>query len=125
MSVDLSNVPTHLTLAVGERIVIPLPSYAGSGNFWSIRCRGRNSVVDARVELDRSPREPVAEDGGTTEPPQPVLVAERLVVSGLAVGEDLCQLVLSRSFGHPAPSASRELRIAVAASVLPQRPPTE
>lgn len=125
MTADLSDVPSHLTMAVGERIAIPLPSFAGSGNSWSVRCRHANSVVDVRVELDRSPIEPLAEGDGATEPPQPVLVRELLVVSGLAVGEDVCQLDLSRAFGLSRKTASRALGVTVVASVRPLRPSTE
>lgn len=114
MTVDLSNVPSCVFLAVGERLVIPLPSYANSGHYWSINCSGGTDVAQVQVELQGSQVEPPLAGDGTGEPPELFTVPEVVVLEGITPGALNCQLVLSRSFGSEGPATSHELRITVA-----------
>jgi hypothetical protein len=124
MTIDLSNLPQQIRLAVGERTVITLPSYADSGNTWSASCLRGHGVARVSIELGehssipdtRGPAMPDTRGDGTTEPPPLMLVPERAVVSGLAVGEADWRLVLSRSFGVAPVAASHEIRIIVLAA---------
>ncbi len=116
MTVDLSNLPRHITLAVGERIVIPLPSYANSGNIWSATCVRGHEIAQVLVELGEFPVTADSRGDGTAEPPPLMLAPEQAVVSGLAGGEAVWQLVLSRSFGLAQTAASHELRVTVVAA---------
>jgi hypothetical protein len=114
-AVDLSALPTTLTLKVGDRVEVPLPSYAGSGNAWSVSCIKGLDV--AQVRLESGPLPPPSPPGaGTSEPPPLMLAGERAVVSGLAPGEATWWLVLARSFGPPTPTAVHDLQITVIAA---------
>ena len=113
MSIDLSKLPQQLTLATGERIVIPLPSYADSGNNWSASCLYGHGIAEVSIVLCKTTLRSDAPGDGSAEPPPLMLVPEQVVVSGLAVGEALWQLVLSRSFGSTRVAASRNLQITV------------
>ena len=120
MTIDLSVLPKHVTLTVGERIELPLPSYAGSGNAWSATCIRGLGVADIAVAMghsasaDAAPTLPV---DGTAEPPALMLVPERAVVRGLACGEAIWHLVLARSFDPARATATHVLQIAVVAAV--------
>lgn len=116
MTIDLSNLPRHITLAAGERIVIPLPSYANSGNTWSATCVRGHGIAQVAVELGEPPVTADLQGDGTAEPPPLMLAPEQAVVSGLAGGEAVWQLVLSRSFGSAPAAAAHELRITVVAA---------
>jgi hypothetical protein len=114
VTVNLSALPRNVALAVGDRTVIPLPSYAGSGNTWSAVCvRGQN-VAHVAVELDEATTVPAALVDGTAPPPPLMLVQERAVVSGIASGEALWRLVLSRPFDPSHQTAAHDLLVAVA-----------
>lgn len=115
MTIDLSNLPQQVRLAVGERTEIPLPSYADSGNIWSATCLRGHGVARVSIELGEHSSIPDTRGNGTTEPPPLMLVPERAVVSGLAIGEADWRLVLSRSFGAAPPAATHEIRITVLA----------
>jgi hypothetical protein len=115
LTVDLSSLPRHLTLAVGERTVIPLPSYANSGNSWSATCLSGHEIARLSVELGEPPPSAASRGDGTAEPPPLMLTPEQAVVSGLAGGEAVWHLVLSRSFGPKQVAATHELRITVVA----------
>jgi|PlaIllAssembly_1097288.scaffolds.fasta_scaffold1964212_1 hypothetical protein len=113
MNVDLSALPTHVTLRVGDRVVVALPSYADSGNVWSATClRGREAAqVVVRTDV---PRFAVDSRGdGRSEPPPLFVVPEHAVVSGLSPGEATWRIVLARSFGPPQEAAAREIRVTV------------
>jgi hypothetical protein len=112
MTVDLSGLPRHVTVAVGDRAEIPLPSYAGSGNFWSVTddLDGKVARVAVAVEAPKGSLEP---GNGTAEPPPMTLATERVVVEGLGPGEGTWRLVLARSFGSPTPIAEHDLRVRV------------
>ena len=116
MTVDLTSLPQHVTLGVGERMVIALPSYASSGNTWTGTCFRGQGIAQLSVELGESRVTGDLGDSGTAEPPPLTLTPEYAVVAGLAGGEGVCQLVLSRTFGPRQVVASHELRITVVAA---------
>ncbi|TSA53159.1 MAG: hypothetical protein D4R40_01135 [Nitrosomonadaceae bacterium] len=116
MTIDLSNLPRHITLAARERIVIPLPSYANSGNTWSATCVRGHGIAQVSVELGEPPVTVDSRGDGTAEPPPLMLAPEQAVVSGLAGGEAVWQLVLSRPFGPAQTAALHELRVTVTAA---------
>jgi hypothetical protein len=113
MSIDLSALPRRVTLAVGARTEIPLPSYAGSGNTWSASCVRGADVARVSVELGAAPPTPARPADGTAEPPPLGYVPERAVVVALARGDALWRLALARSFGPPDPAATHELAVTV------------
>ncbi|HEY7035539.1 MAG TPA: hypothetical protein VH482_29635 [Thermomicrobiales bacterium] len=113
MSIDLSALPRHVTVAVGGRREIPLPSYAGSGNAWSATPVSGEEVARVSVELGGAPAAPMRPADGTAEPPALVMVPEVAVVVGLARGEATWRLVLARSFDPAHPTATHELRVTV------------
>jgi len=115
MSVDLSNLRQHVTVAVGERVVIPLPSYANSGNSWSAICVCGHGIADVFVKLGNSPAIADSQGDDTAEPPPLMVVPEQAVVSGLTSGEAVWQLTLSRSFGPAQVTASHDLMVTVTA----------
>ena len=115
MTVDLSNLPQHVMLAVGERRVISLPSYANSGNIWSSTCVRGHGIAQVSVELGESPVTADSLGRGTAEPPPLTVTPEYAVVAGLVSGEAVYQLVLSRTFGPAQVASSHELLITVVA----------
>lgn len=113
MMVELPDLPHEVRVMVGERIEIPLPSYAGSGNVWaSEEVRGGDRATTSVVPTETSPR-PGPGGGGTSEPPALALVPERAVVVGIAPGEAVWRLVLQRPFGPRTPAAVVELHVVV------------
>jgi hypothetical protein len=110
MSIDLSGLPRRLTVVVGDRLEIALPSYLGSGNAWSASCLYGADI--ALVTVAMTPPDPTAAEPGGG-PPEPRLATERAVVRGLAVGESRWRLTLARSFGPPHPTATYDLDIDV------------
>lgn len=114
MTIDLSSVPRHVTLAVGESVAIPLPSYAGSGNAWSATCVRGDAVAQVSIALAGAP--PEAAGNGAAEPPQLMLADEQAVVRGIASGDALWTLVLARSFGPPTPTATHDVAVTVVAA---------
>lgn len=116
MSVDLTSLPQHVTLVVGKRMVIALPSYANSGNTWSSTCVRGQEIAQLSVELGESPVPGDSGGSGTAEPPPLTLTPEYAVVAGLASGEAVYQLILSRTFGPAQVAASHELRLTVVAA---------
>jgi hypothetical protein len=115
MIVNLSSLPQHITLAVGERIVLPLPSYANSGNTWSASCLRGHGAAQVLVELSEVSVMEDSRGDGVAEPPPLMLALEQAVVSGLADGDAVWQLVLSRSFGSEQPTLLHDLRVTVKA----------
>jgi len=112
MSVDLSPLPRHVTVPVGGRVRIKLPSYSGSGNAWSVGGEPDDRV--ARVEIELEPPVLAPGPGAATGMPPPMALAnEWAVVTGLAPGETTRQLVLGRSFGLLTPTAIHDLAITV------------
>jgi hypothetical protein len=116
MTIDLSALPWTVALAVGERIEIPLPSYAGSGHKWSAVCIHGQEVAHLSVKLAEPPPAPTTPRDGTAEPPPLMLVPELAVVVGLARGEAAWRLVLARPFDPSKPVATHDLRITVLGS---------
>lgn len=111
MGVDLSGLPTHVTVAVGERLVIELPSYAGSGNEWSVSGNPDDvASVEVQVVPPEPPRHPTTMP---VEPPPMTMATELAVVRGLAPGDTRRQLVLARSFGPPTPTAVHDFGVTV------------
>src|SRR5262245_50579218 len=97
MSVDLSSLPREVIVRVGESQAIVLPSYSGSGNNWSITFFSGEEV--ARVWIEQLDSPDIADPSGKgTEPPDIMLVQDRLMMLGLAPGEATCQLTLARAF---------------------------
>ena len=116
MSVDLSGLPRDVRVQVGERFVIPLPSYSGSGNTWSVAHVAGQEIARVLVESAEAPPLPVAPPDGAAPPPALVLVPERVVGVGLAPGEATFRLVLSRQFGPATPSATFDFHLTVLAA---------
>ena len=106
----LSQLPEHITLAVGDRAEIPLPSYLGSGNSWSVTSDLDQGVAVLVVELEPPA---LAPERGEGEPPPLSLASERAVVTALAPGEVTWRLVLGRSFGRSEPAATHDVRVTV------------
>jgi hypothetical protein len=111
-----SGLPQSVMLAVGDRIEIALPSYAGSGNHWSIVSIAGAGVARAAVEPADAPVSPPAPGNGNVEPPALVLVPEHVVVSGLRPGEATWRLVLARPFGDATPMVVQDLHVTVVAA---------
>ncbi len=116
MTLDLSALPRKVTLAVGDRTEIPLPSYSGSGNTWSVTGISGWEVAHVSVEPAAAPVVPPSPGDGTAEPPALMLVPDRAVVSGLALGEASWRLVLARPFGPSTPIAAHDLQVTVVAT---------
>ena len=116
MTIDLSNLPREISVAVGGRNETPLPSYAGSGNIWSVRRVAGGEVARVWVEPGDAPMVAASPSKGITEPPALVLVPERAVVLGLHPGEATWRLVLARPFGPPVPIAEHDFQVTVRAA---------
>lgn len=114
MTIDISNLPQHVILAVGERIVIPLPSYANSGNTWSATCLYGHGIAQLSIEVGELSVITDLRGDGISEPPSLMLAPEQVIVYGLASGDAVWKLVLSRSFGSAETSISHDLQITVA-----------
>lgn len=117
MTIDLSNLPRHVTLEVGGRIEIPLPSYAGSGHTWTAICVCGQGVAQVSLELGEVPAALLLPGDGTVEPPPLMFVPERAVVYGLTCGEATWRLILARSFDPSKPAATHDLLVTVVNSV--------
>lgn len=113
MTIDLSKLPRCVSLVVGERIMIPLPSYADSGNIWSAMCLGNEEVARVTVKLGNQPPASSGLANGVAEPPSLMLVPEFAVIEGLKCGKTAWRLILARSFGRSNPAATHDLDIAV------------
>lgn len=113
MTIDISNLPQHVILAVGERIVIPLPSYANSGNTWSATCLHGHGTAQLSIEVGELPVIADLRGDGISEPPPLMLAPEQAIVYGLVRGDAVWKLVLSRSFGPAETSISHDLQITV------------
>jgi hypothetical protein len=113
MTVDLSSLPQRVSVAAGRRIEIPLPSYSGSGNSWSVQCLSGGDVVRVSVEPVETPPMAASPGDGITEPPALMLVPDRVVVSGLAPGEAVCRLVLARLFDPSTPTATHDFHVTI------------
>src|SRR5690349_7625848 len=99
MTIDLSSLPGKITVPVGARAEIRLPSYAGSGNRWSVRQVGGADAARVWVEPAGDPPVPAPPGDGTSEPPPLMLVTDRAVIVGVAPGEEAWRLVLAQPFG--------------------------
>ena len=113
MTIDLSGLPRRVSLTIGERIVIPLPTC----RLWQHLVRhvpGRGGSSQSNGEVGRSPA-PAACAGrmGWPEPPPLMLAPEFAVVEGLACGETTWRLVLARSFDRSNPAAEHDLAVTV------------
>jgi len=117
VTVNVADLPRHVSVTVGGRVEIPLPSYAGSGNTWTALCSRGEEVADVLVELGESPAPPTPSADGTAEPPLLALTPETAVVRGRSPGEATWQLVLSRPFGPSTTAATHELQVTVEAEV--------
>ncbi len=110
MTADLSAVPEWVGVGVGERVTVPLPSFAGSGNTWS--CTGYDEgVVHASIEI-AAPQASQPGDG-TTEPPAMELASVHLTLVGASAGTTTVRLVLARSFAPLPPTAEHTITVAV------------
>ena len=110
MSIDLSGLPKEITVAVGQRYEIVLPSYSGSGNNWSVTSLSGEEVARAWIEPVDVPN--VTRSPGN-EPPELMLVPDRLLVLGLSPGEATWRLTLARTFGPSTPTATCALHVTV------------
>lgn len=116
MTIALSTLPKHVSLAVGKHIVIPLPSYADSGNIWSVTCLSGHGIAEVTVELSKTTNSSDSPGDGISEPPSLILVHEQVSVLGLSAGDAVWQLLLSRPFGSMQIAASQNLQITVHAT---------
>ena len=112
MTIDVGDLSRPVTVAVGDCVELPLPSYSGSGNAWSAECLFGRDV--ARVVIMLKPPPTPARPG--SGPPEPTLAAERVVVRGLSVGTAHWRLLLGRSFGPRTPTATADVEIIVIAA---------
>jgi hypothetical protein len=112
VSVDLSRLPERVTVRVGERVLVELPSYAGSGNHWSVvpPADGEGARVSVGPEPAAPPPPPAAPEG---PPPSATPVPERAVIEGHSPGVSSWRLVLARQFGDRTPVAEHELEVVV------------
>jgi len=108
--VELPGLPQQVTVAVGGRHEIPLPSFSGSGNSWSVQAV--SGADAATVTVETSPPPPPAAVPGTG-PPEPRFAAERAIISGLRAGHARWRLELARSFGPRQPAALVDIDIEV------------
>ena len=113
MSIDLSQLPETVTVAAGAQLEIALPSYGGSGNYWSARPVSGADVARVSIRSGDAASQSGPTPDGTQEPPALSLVSERAVVVGIVPGESTWQLVLGRSFGTDPPAASHVLHVVV------------
>jgi hypothetical protein len=113
MTVDLSDLPRHVTLVVGGRAEIPLPSYANSGNSWSAVCMGGQGVADVSIVFGKADPLPGSPGNGTSEPPPLTQVPEIAVAYGVVRGNASWRLVLARQFDPSGPTASHDLEVTV------------
>ena len=115
MSVDLSELPQRITVFVGDEVEFALPSYAGSGNYWSIEIPEPSGAARVLVELQQGPESssgPVP-TAGDREPPDAAPVPESLRVTGLSPGVERCRLLLARDFGDAPPTATYDFEVVV------------
>lgn len=112
MSVDLSELPREVIVKVGECQAILLPSYAGSGNNWTITALSDEKVARVWIEPLETPDVTEPAEKGTSEPPELMLVQDGLRVLGLTPGEATCQLTLARTF-ETRPTATHDFHITV------------
>lgn len=108
--IDLEALSEPVVLVVGEQREFPLPSYAGSGNFWSVECLQGLPAAAVTIQVVPPPLSAPA-----SVVPELRLARESVVVQGLRMGAARWMLVLQRSFGPATPVASAVLEIAVTA----------
>ncbi len=117
MTIDLSGLPRHVTLAVGGALEFPLPSYADSGNVWSATCVRGEGVAHVSVELGEVPASvDPARRRYRRAPVRSCSSRRRAVVRGLASGEATWRLVLSRRFDPSRPAATHDFDVTVVAA---------
>lgn len=109
MTFPLPELPTSLTVTVGEVGTIALPSYSGGGYAWSVTMPDGARTVEAQVETGPVPR-PAAVPGA--EPPPMTVAPEQLAVRGVSPGTVRCRLVLQRPF-EPRPAAKHDITVEV------------
>src|SRR5206468_9835751 len=97
--IELSRLPRDITVTVGGRSEIPLPSYAGSGNAWSVTRVAGGDVARVWLESGEPTGVLAGRGDGIVEPPALALAAERAVVSGLVPGAASWRPMLARPFG--------------------------
>ena len=119
MTIDLSDVPDHVELAVGDQARLELPSFMDSGNDWSVVGDDRSSVAEVSIEV--APPDASLTGDGSTEPPPMRLAQETAAIRALSPGETTVRLVLMRSFGEPEVSAEHTLNIKVVEAERPDR----
>jgi hypothetical protein len=114
MNIDLSNLPSHVHINAGASAEYALPSYADSGNAWSVIVLTNGGAAEVFIETRLPPAAPpTLGERGTQEPPPLAMAQERLVIRGLRAGHMTCRLILSRSFGERVVAATHELSIEV------------
>lgn len=109
--VELPDIPTRVVVAAGERVSIDLPSYAGSGNLWTVTCR--RGPDRATVAVVRSASTAAHPGTGVEMPPTPVLAAETAEVTGVRPGDATWELVLARPWAPTPPAAVHRLDVVV------------
>ena len=112
MTIDVGDLSRPVTVAVGDCVELPLPSYSGSGNSWSAECLSGKNVARVLIMMDPPPAPARPRSG----PPEPALAAERAVVHGLSVGTAHWRLALARDFGPRTPTATADVEVIVIAA---------
>lgn len=114
MSIDTSNLPSHVQVRVGATVTVELPSYASSGNVWSIARSGDAGIATVGISVVPPRVEPPPEmERGRREPPTPTLGRELLLIAGMRKGFTQCEIVLARPFGERTVMSRHSLDISV------------
>lgn len=105
------DLPDEVTLEVGAFTQLPLPTYSGSGNVWSVQeVEGPGSTS---VAIGHRPPDAVEEAAPGAPPPTPSLATQYALVTGLSEGVARWRLVLARPWQPESPTAVHELTIQV------------
>ncbi|MEX3940631.1 protease inhibitor I42 family protein [Paraburkholderia sp. BR10937] len=98
-----SEVPSELTLRVGERKIILLTSAGSVGYVWQLRVTGDTQTIEASTGPEHA-RRPDAPPGGSLQ--------QALFVTAVAPGKSAIHLDLLR-FGHAPPRESHQITVTV------------
>ena len=114
MSFPSPDLPDEITVRTGQSVDLELPSYAGGGYSWSVEAPTGTEIAGAVLRsLGSAPAGPPPQEPGVTEPPDLVLVPERLTITGRSAGSTLYRLTLRRPFDPGPPAAQHDVRVTV------------
>ena len=112
---DLEGIPTQVNLAVGTRTVVSLPSFANSGNLWSVAHLSGDDVADASIRF--GPLEPPTQPGADPGDAGELTTAEApvdLVLEARSYGTEVLRLTLAQPWQPEPPTATHDLEVVVA-----------